>query len=222
MNFLKKYNIIPKSIEYYNIAFTHPSYANEHNLNYNYERLEFLGDAVLELTVTDYLYKNMNIKEGEMTRLRANYVCENALYEYSKEVDLGKYIKLGNGEKISGGQNKKTIVADVFEAVIGAIYLDLGYDKAKKFIEQVVFPHIEKNEENEYLMDYKSELQEKVQTDKKSVEYILINETGPAHDKTFEVEVKIDNIVYGKASAKSKKEAEQLAAKEALKKEVTK
>jgi len=157
-----------------------------------------------------------------MTRLRANYVCENALYEYSKEVDLGKYIKLGNGEKISGGQNKKTIVADVFEAVIGAIYLDLGYDKAKKFIEQVVFPHIEKNEENEYLMDYKSELQEKVQTDKKSVEYILINETGPAHDKTFEVEVKIDNIVYGKASAKSKKEAEQLAAKEALKKEVTK
>jgi len=222
MNFLKKYNIIPKSIEYYNIAFTHTSYANEHNLNYNYERLEFLGDAVLELTVTDYLYKNMNIKEGEMTRLRANYVCENALYEYSKEVDLGKYIKLGNGEKISGGQNKKTIVADVFEAVIGAIYLDLGYDKAKKFIEQVVFPHIEKNEENEYLMDYKSELQEKVQTDKKSVEYILINETGPAHDKTFEVEVKIDNIVYGKASAKSKKEAEQLAAKEALKKEVTK
>jgi len=222
MNFLKKYNIIPKSIEYYNIAFTHTSYANEHNLNYNYERLEFLGDAVLELTVTDYLYKNMNIKEGEMTRLRANYVCENALYEYSKEVDLGKYIKLGNGEKISGGQNKKAIVADVFEAIIGAIYLDLGYDKAKKFIEQIVFPHIEKNEENEYLMDYKSELQEKVQTDKKSVEYILINETGPAHDKTFEVEVKIDNIVYGKASAKSKKEAEQLAAKEALKKEVTK
>ena len=222
MNFLKKYNIIPKSIEYYNIAFTHSSYSNERDLNYNYERLEFLGDAVLELVVTDYLYKNMNIKEGEMTRLRANYVCENALYEYAKEVDLSKYIKLGNGEKISGGQNKKAIVADVFEAVIGAIYLDLGYNQAKKFIEQIVFPHIEKNEENEYLMDYKSELQEKVQTNRKSIEYVLINESGPAHDKTFEVEVKIDNIIYGKASAKSKKEAEQLAAKEALKKEVSK
>ena len=220
MNFLKKYNIIPKSIEYYNIAFTHSSYANEHNLNYNYERLEFLGDAVLELVVTDYLYKKMNVKEGEMTRLRANYVCENALYEYSKEVNLNKYIKLGNGEKMSGGQNKKAIVADVFEAIIGAIYLDLGYNQAKKFIEQVVFPHIEKNEENEYLMDYKSELQEKVQTNRKSIEYVLVEESGPSHDKTFKVEVKIDNIVYGSAKAKSKKEAEQLAAKVALDKEV--
>lgn len=222
MNFLKKYNLIPKSIEYYNIAFTHSSYSHENNLNYNYERLEFLGDAVLELAVTDYLFNNMNVAEGEMTRLRANYVCENALYKYAKEIDLSKYIKVGHGEMLSGGQKKKAIMADIFEALIGAIYLDLGYDKAKSFIEQIVFPHIDINNENEYLMDYKSELQEKVQTDKKSVSYELVKESGPSHDKTFEMVVKIDGIIYGKASAKSKKEAEQLAAKKALAKEVSK
>lgn len=220
MNFLKKYNIVPKSIEQYNIALTHSSYAYEHNLSYNYERLEFLGDAVLELAVTDYLFNNLNVKEGEMTRLRANYVCENALYIYAKEVDFSKYIKVGHGEMMSGGQNKKTIMADVFEALIGAIYLDLGYNKAKSFIEETVFPHIEKDGKNEYLMDYKSVLQEKVQTNKKSVEYELISESGPAHNKVFEMGVKIDGITFAKAKAKSKKEAEQLAAKKALEKAV--
>ncbi len=220
MNFFKKYNIIPKNIEQYNIALTHSSYSYENNLNYNYERLEFLGDAVLELAVTDYLFNHLNIKEGEMTRLRANYVCENALYKYAKEVNFSKYIKVGHGEMMTGGQTKKAIMADVFEALIGAIYLDLGYNKAKMFIEETVFPHIDKEEENEYLMDYKSILQEKVQTDRKSVEYELLSETGPAHNKTFEMAVKIDGITFGKAKAKSKKEAEQLAAKKALEKAV--
>lgn len=222
MNFLKKYNIIPKNIKYYNIAFTHSSYSYENNLDYNYERLEFLGDAVLELVVTDYLFNNLVVKEGEMTRLRASYVCENALYKYAKEIELSKFIKVGNGEKQSGGQEKKAIMADIFEALIGAIYLDLGYNKAKLFIEEVVFPHIENHEENDFLRDYKSELQEKVQTNKKSVEYELISESGPSHDKIFEMAVKIDNIVYGVAKAKSKKEAEQMAAKVALDKEVSK
>ncbi|MBE6153053.1 MAG: ribonuclease III [Firmicutes bacterium] len=221
MNFLKKYNIIPKSIKYYNIAFTHSSYSHENNLDYNYERLEFLGDAVLELVVTDYLFNKLDVKEGEMSRLRANYVCENALYKYAKEIELSKFIKVGNGEKQSGGQEKKAIMADIFEALIGAIYLDLGYNKAKQFIEEVVFPHIENNEENDFLRDYKSELQEKVQTNKKSVEYELIGESGPAHNKTFEMAVKIDDIVYGTAKAKTKKEAEQMAAKVALDKEVS-
>ena len=220
MNFLKKYNLIPKSIVYYNIAFTHSSYSNENNLDYNYERLEFLGDAVLELAVTDYLFNNMKVTEGEMSRLRANYVCENALYKYAKEIDLSRYIKVGHGVKMSGGQAKKTIMSDIFEALIGAIYLDLGYDKAKSFIEQVVFPHINNDDDNEYLMDYKSILQEKVQTDKKCISYDLISEEGPAHNKTFEIAVKIDGIIYGSAKAKSKKEAEQLAAKIALEKEV--
>ena len=220
MNFLKKYNIIPKSIEYYNIAFTHSSYSNENNLDYNYERMEFLGDAVLELVVTDYLYKNLNIKEGDMTKLRASYVCENALYEYAKEIDLSRFIKVGHGEELSGGKCKKAIMADIFEAIIGAIYLDLGYDKAKEFIEDVVFPHIKDN--SEYLRDYKSELQELVQTNKKSVEYKIISETGPSHKKTFNVEVSIDGIVYGKGKGKSKKEAEQNAAQKALDKQASK
>lgn len=220
MNFLKRLNIIPKNIEYYNIAFTHTSYSNENNLSYNYERLEFLGDAILELVTTDYLYKNTNYKEGEMTKLRASYVCENALYEYAKEIELNKYIKVGNGEKKSGGQLKKVIMADVFEAVIGAIYLDLGYEQAKQFIEKIVFPHIKNHENNEFLRDYKSELQEMVQTNKKSVSYEVVNEEGPAHDKTFEVAAIIEGMVYGKAKAGSKKEAEQLAAKEALSKKV--
>jgi len=220
MNFLKKFNIIPKNIEYYNIAFTHTSYSYENNLSYNYERLEFLGDAVLELVITDYLYNNMNALEGEMTKLRASYVCENALYEYAKEIELSKFIKVGHGEQMSGGQNKKTIMADVFEALIGAIYLDLGYVKAKHFIDCVVLPHIENHENDDFLRDYKSELQELVQTNKKSVSYEVISESGPAHNKTFEVVAKVEGIVFGKAKAKSKKEAEQKAAKVALEKQV--
>lgn len=220
MNFLKKFNIIPKNIEYYNIAFTHTSYSYENNLSYNYERLEFLGDAVLELVITDYLYNNMNALEGEMTKLRASYVCENALYEYAKEIELSTFIKVGHGEKMSGGQNKKTIMADVFEALIGAIYLDLGYVKAKHFIDSVVLPHIQNNENNDFLRDYKSELQELVQTNKKSVTYEVVGESGPAHNKTFEVVAMVEGIVFGKAKAKSKKEAEQMAAKVALEKQV--
>lgn len=220
MNFLKRLGLVPKNIENYNIAFTHTSYSNENNLSYSYERLEFLGDAILELVITDYLYKNTNYKEGEMTKLRASYVCENALYEYAKEIELNKYIKVGHGEQKAGGQSRKVIMADVFEAVIGAIYLDLGYEQAKQFIDKIVLPHIKNHENNEFLRDYKSELQEMVQTNKKSVTYEVIGENGPAHNKSFEVVAKVEGIVYGRAKAGSKKEAEQLAAKEALSKKV--
>ena len=207
-NLFKKYGIVIKNTKLLGIALTHSSYANEHG-GESYERLEYLGDAVLEIVCSDYLYKNTNYSEGEMSRLRSLYVCENALYEYSKEINLSDYILLGNGIE----EANKTIVADVFEACIGVIYLEKGLDKVKKLFNDLIVPYIERKED--FLMDYKSLLQESVQTVKKSVEYVLVGESGPAHKKEFEVEVIIDGLVYGKAKGPSKKEAEQNAAKEA-------
>ena len=211
----KKLNIKPKRIELYNIAFSHSSYANENALKSDYERLEFLGDAVLELVASDYLYKNKQISEGEMTKLRASYVCENALYEYSKDLGLSNYIKVGHGEEKGGGRFKKVILADIFEALMGAIYLDLGFNKVKKVLLNIIVPYIE-DPNVSFLSDYKSILQEYVQTTKKSLEYSLINEEGPSHDKKFTTVVKIDNIVFGQGTAHSKKASEQEAAKSAI------
>ena len=204
----KKFGIVFNSDKLIKTALTHSSYANEHDCEC-YERLEYLGDAVLEIVCSDYLYKNTNYSEGEMSRLRSLYVCENALYEYSKEINLSDYILLGNGID----EANKTIVADVFEACIGVIYLEKGLDKVKKLFNDLIVPYIERKED--FLMDYKSLLQESVQTVKKSVEYVLVGESGPAHKKEFEVEVIIDGLVYGRAKGPSKKEAEQNAAKEA-------
>ena len=214
MELLKKFSIEPKNINLYETALTHTSYANENNVT-SYERLEYLGDAVLELVMSDYLYLNTDEEEGVMTKLRAHYVCENALYEYSLKIGLNNYLKLGNGEIASGGKFRKAIVADIYEAFIGAIYLDQGFEKAKSFIHETALPFL-KNHQIDYFDDYKSKLQEWVQTDKKSLEYQIINEEGPAHNKTFTAIVKIDDIVYGEGIGKSKKEAEQIAAKNAL------
>ena len=216
MDILKKYKIPYKNLSLYEMAFTHTSYANENNSE-SYERLEFLGDAVLELIMSEYLYNNFSLKEGKMTKMRANYVCENALYEYASILKINDYIKLGKGEQVHDGYHNKTIVADVFEAFIGAIYLDCGLDVIKEFMYQNIIPLIENNT-IEIIKDYKSTLQEYVQTSKKSLDYVIIDEYGPAHDKTFEVVVKIDDIIYGKGKAHSKKEAEQIAAKDALSK----
>lgn len=209
--FLREYGIVPNRLKLYEIAMSHSSYANEHKDKKNYERLEFLGDAVLELVVTEYLYKNYEQDEGDMTKKRANYVCEEANYEYMNKLGLIKFIKVGNGEI---GDLKKAIVADIFEAFIGAIYLDQGFPKAQEFILNVVSPYIIDNVS--FFNDYKSILQEAVQTDKRSLVYELVDESGPAHDKRFTIAVKIDNVMYGKGVAGSKKEACQLAAKEAL------
>ena len=206
-------NIEPKDERLYGIAVSHSSYANEHKAKKDYERLEFLGDAVVDLVVADYLYSNHNESEGEMTKVRASYVCENALYEYATNLGIDKFIKVGHGEEKEG--IKKSIVADIFEALIGAIYLDLGYATARRTVLNIVVPYIEDPETN-FFSDYKSALQEYVQTTQKSLDYVLVKEEGPAHDKTFEVEVRIDDIIYGSGIAKSKKEAEQNAAKEAL------
>lgn len=200
----------------YITALTHTSYANENKVE-SYERLEYLGDAVLELVISEYLYNNRNCKEGVMTKLRAKYVCEDANYEYSKRLKLNQYLKLGHGEEESGGRDRKAIVADIFEAFIGAMYLDLGFDEVKRFIYDNVIKLIEDNE-IQFDTDYKSILQEYVQTDKRSLEYIVVDEFGPAHNKTFKVIVKIDDITYGEGIAHSKKEAEQHAAHDALKK----
>ena len=212
-----KLNIKPKNINLYNTAFSHSSYANEHKAKNDYERLEFLGDAVVDLVLADYLYNNKTDKEGEMTKIRASYVCENALCEYSNSLGLNKYIRVGHGEEKEGGKYKKAIVADIFEAFIGAIYVDLGYATARKVAMNIIVPYIE-NPNITFFSDYKSSLQEYVQTYQKSLSYNLIKEEGPAHDKKFTVEVTIDQIVYGHGSGGSKKEAEQEAAKNALKK----
>ncbi|MCI8466851.1 MAG: ribonuclease III [Bacilli bacterium] len=212
MDFLRKMNIKMNNPKLLDIAFTHSSYSNEHNCE-NYERLEFLGDAVLELVTSDYFYQETSCKEGEMSKIRASFVCEKALATYAKNLKMEQYIKVGHGQEKNVND---TIIADVFEAVTGAIYLDQGFLVAKKYIDTIIIPYI-KAKKN-FLEDYKSTLQEMVQTDKKSLEYILVSETGPAHDKKFEVEVKIDDMIYGTGVGKSKKEAEQNAALDAIEK----
>ena len=213
MNFLDKYNINITNKDLLLEALTHTSYANEHNCN-SYERLEFLGDAVLQLIISEYLYLNDHLKEGGMTKKRASYVCEEALYRYAKEIGYISYIRVGHGQL---NDINETIIADIFEAILGCIYLDKGFEVAKKYIYQVVIPHIKKNEV--YLSDYKSALQELTQMNKKTLEYVVVSETGPAHDRLFKVEVRIDNVIFGRGTGKSKKEAEQEAAKDAFNKQ---
>ena len=211
-NIFEKYGVIIKNKELLLEALTHSSYSNEHD-SVCYERLEYLGDATLEIICSDYLYRNTNESEGEMSRLRRLYVCENALYEYSKELNFADYIRVGNGME----KANKTIVADVFESFIAALFLDQGIEVVKKFIYKHVIPLIEKRE-IDFFSDYKSVLQELVQTDKRSLSYVIVDEQGPSHNKIFTVNVVIDNIIYGTGTAHSKKEAEQEAAKDALKK----
>lgn len=212
MNFLDKFNVQINNQELLNTALTHSSYSNEHGGS-NYERLEFLGDAVLQLITSEYFYKKYDFQEGELSKIRASFVCEEALAQYAKDVGIDKHIKVGNGQK---GNINDTIIADTFESVLGAIYLDQGFEVAKSYALKVLQPYV--LEHHVFLGDYKSRLQEMVQTDKKSLEYRLISESGPSHDKTFVFEVVIDGIVYGKGTGKSKKEAEQQAAYDALKK----
>lgn len=219
MEILDKLGIKTNNIEIYETAFTHTSYCNENRTATSYERLEFLGDKVLDFVVSEYLYNNENVDEGEMTKIRAAHVCEDALYDYSLDNNFDCYVRLGKGEEATGGRCKKAILADVFEAFIGALYLDQGIVKAKEFINSSVIKSIKRNEI--IFTDYKSILQEMVQTSKKSLEYNVVSELGPSHDKDFIVEVVVDNIVFGVGVGKTKKEAEQNAAKNALDKKAS-
>ncbi|MCI5732501.1 MAG: ribonuclease III [Tenericutes bacterium] len=218
MKLLDDFNIKTDNMEIYDIAFSHSSYCNEHNLPRDYQRLEFLGDKVLDLIMSDYLYNTTDYEEGKMTKIRSMYVCENALYEYANILNFKDYAKLGVGEEKNNVNNHKAIYADMFESFLGAVYQDQGYLKAKEIVYSVAIPFIEKTPEV-FFMDYKSRLQELVQTDKKSIKYVLVNEQGPAHDRLFTTNVIVDNVVLGTGTAKSKKEAEQNAAKSALEKE---
>lgn len=214
MKILEDLNIISGNKDLYIRAFTHTSYSNEHEENESYERLEFLGDAVLELIISDYLYKEKHLEEGTMTKMRATYVCETACCTYAKKLELDKYIRLGSGEV----EANTTILADVFESFIGAMYLDQGLETTKRIILNIVKEYIDKK--IDFLHDYKSELQELVQTVRKSAVYEIIDEKGPAHDRVFTCQVKIDDIVMGRGVGTSKKAAEQEAAKQALSKQV--
>ncbi len=219
MKLLEDLKIVPNNIKIYEQAFIHSSYKNEGHVSEDYERLEFLGDALVDLIVSDYLYNSKHLKEGQMTKLRASFVCENALFEYSNKLGLGDYLKLGKGEEETGGRYKKAILADIFESFVAALYLDQGFDVTKNFVLDIVVPFLDN--EADFFKDYKSMLQETIQTTHNILEYRLVKEEGPAHNKTFEYDLLIDGIVFGHGVAGTKKEAEQLAAKDALTKYVS-
>ena len=197
-------------------AMTHSSYANEHKEMkgiYN-ERIEFLGDAVLELTISDWLFRQFpHFQEGQLTKLRAQIVCEDSLSLLAKECSLNKYLLLGKGETLSGGREKPAILCDVFEAFIGALYLDKGVNEVQRFLNLVVIPKI-KNGRYELITDFKTELQEYLQQNGPvHIRYELVKEEGPSHDKIFTVQLIVDGKKYKTASGKTKKSAEQMAAK---------
>lgn len=197
-------------------ALTHSSYANEKHMKKlsDNERLEFLGDAVLEIISSDFLYKNYQDKpEGELTKLRASIVCEPTLAICAGEIELGDYLRLGRGENLTGGRGRKSILSDALEAVIGAIYLDGGFANAKEFVLKYILTDIE---HKQLFYDSKTILQEVVQGEHEQLIYVLIHEEGPDHNKSFTVEARIGERVIGAGTGHTKKAAEQEAAYRAL------
>jgi len=207
-------NLPYKDESLYLKALTHASYAYEHQMENN-EKLEFLGDAVIEVLMSDYLYQADLANEGEMTKKRAQAVCEEALVKYANQIHLKEYMLLGNGETQKGAN--ASMIADAFEALFGAAYLDLGYKAVQKLFNLIVVPHLSLVWE---IKDYKSTLQEYIQSgDKRNISYQITKDLGPSHNKEFEAVVKLDNIItLGVGKGKTKKEAEQNAAHDALKK----
>jgi ribonuclease III len=211
---LASLNLLYKDESLYEIALTHSSYAYENHTEKN-EKLEFLGDAVLQLLMSDYLYKEDLENEGQMTKRRAQAVCEEAFVKYASKINLKDYIKLGKGEIVKGAND--SMIADAFEALFGAAYLDLGFKAVSKLFDKIIVPNLNLVWN---IKDYKSTLQEYIQSgDKRNITYHILNETGPSHDKEFEAAVRLDNIItLGVGRGKNKKIAEQNAAKDALKK----
>jgi ribonuclease III len=214
MQILNQFSIKPNNAHLYELAFLHESYSNENDLSECYERLEFLGDAVLDLVVSEFLYEmDSKLTEGQLTRIRSNYVCKKALYTYSMELGLDQYIKLGGSLELSK-REIDSIISDVFESFVGALYLDLGLEAVKEFLSQTVIPHIK--DENVFFYDYKSELKELCDQNNLEITYEIIKEEGEPHNKTFTMVAIINGKNYGKGVGGSKKEAEQNAAKMSL------
>lgn len=205
------------NIDLLNAALTHTSYANDRQLESN-ERLEFLGDAVLELASSTYLFENFpELSEGELTRTRASIVCQATLSKLAANLGLGKMLLLSHGEDSSGGRYRESNLEDTFESIIGALYLDSGWEVAKNYVVRQLASEFEEVKSGRPLKDSKSLLQELIQRDpSKTVEYIELNVSGPDHMRTFEYAVKINDKIYGKGKGKSKKIAEQVAAKNTL------
>jgi ribonuclease-3 len=204
-----------RRLDLLNLAFTHRSYANEfQGAISNNERLEYLGDAVLGLIINEYLFLTLQDKpEGELSRIKSVVVSEATLVEIAKQIKIDNFILIGRGEEFSGGREKKAILADAMEALIGAYYLDSGFDKVKKFLNELFIPEINKVLADQHQKDYKTLLQEYIQKRYKTYpRYSIVQKKGPDHDKTFWISVTIDGMTYGPGKGKNKKEAEQSAA----------
>lgn len=207
-----------KDKELLSLALTHSSYSNELSGEAKCnERLEFLGDSVLSIIVSDYIYKKFETPEGELTKLRASLVCEEALFDFAKQINLGDYIKLGKGEANNGGNKRPSILSDAFEALLAAMYLDGGIEPVRKLVLGFVKKDLQDTKRITF-KDYKTALQEIIQKNpEEKIEYVLIDEQGPDHDKLFTVSIELNSLSIAKGTGKSKKAAEQAAAHEALK-----
>lgn len=214
--FIKNAGISFNNLQLLNNAFIHSSFANESKCSdiTDNERLEFLGDSVLQLVISDWLFSNLHLNEGEYTKIRSFVVSEDSLGEVAEVLEINKYILVGKGEESSGGRHKKPILADCVEAVFASIYLDQGYNAAKEFILKLLVPHLDDVVKNKHHRDFKTELQEFSQKHYKRVpDYILERVTGPDHNQEFYYKVIVNNRSFGPACGKNKKEAEQNVAK---------
>ena len=224
LDFLQKENIPFHNIAIYKEAFTHASYANEsHYVKKDSERLEFMGDAVLQLYVSEFLFNLFpDVPEGTLTTLRSKLVREESLARFSRELGLGELLYLGVGEEKSGGRERESVLANIFESFIGALYLDCGHDEVLKILQQTIFKHINDLDYDD-ITDYKTTLQELIQADqRRTVTYELLETSGPSNAPEFKVAVMMDDMCLGVGKGTSKKRAEQQAAKDALNKLATK
>lgn len=221
--FCRSLGIHMHNLELLDMALTHTSYAHEAKQNpkpHHNERIEFLGDSVLSVIVSTYMYNNFpNLVEGQLTKLRAYLVCENSLYEYAKKIHLGDLLLLGKGEEHNGGRQRPSILADAFESVLGAIYLDQGFEIVQQYLLGMMQSEIDYICQNGIYNDYKTRLQEFLQRDGDvEISYQLLGSTGPEHNKVFTSEVIVSGSVIGEGSGRTKKDSEQHAAQQALKK----
>ena len=212
MNILKKFGIETDDESIYYAAFTHGSYSARYGLEYTYERLEFLGDSVLSVIISEYLYKKYpEFEEGKLTKMRANYVCQSALIFYSHELGLTDYLRVSEDESYLTKSEILSITADIFESFLGAVFLDQGMEFAKRFVSENIFKYID--DERIFFRDYKSAIKEYGDANELEIEYNVIKEMGVPHDKTFLISIIVDGEEIGVGKGKNKKEAEQAAAK---------